>query len=564
MTISLAQNSSPKNIPHFKKRPLAQLITLTLSLAGYGMISNSAHAQASPVCGGGGSDVIIVSSETNTTPCTIAVDHSVSINDSAVSLNNESTLYNSGTLNNNSGTLGNSGTLNNYGLLHNESDSGVTSNLTNSGTLTNSGIRIFDNNDELVSDGGLINYSQGAGSISTLTNSDILNNEGDLYNESYAGGTSSLINEAGGEITNTSYLLNVSDGYDSKSTLTNYGTLNNEYGLQNLSSYGGTSTLTNKVGAILTNKEYATIVNVSGYDYSGIVESSTSTLTNEGTLINNGHISNNDMYGISTLDNAGTLTNNFMIDNYGTITNSGIFEISETGSLKNYGSFIQTEGSTIVNGKNLVFGSTGDFFGGIYGSGTLEIMGGSLSGSSTIEAESITIGEDATVKPGNSPGTLIMMSDLELLGTLQTEIVSSIMGDYDVLEVQGNVTFSDTSAFDFLFDDSYIAVDGDSFDFLSAFTFDFGLAIDFADWFDMSHFTVTGLDAAFGWSVSYTDNFDPQAQTPSYLSLNILADDSVADPNAVSAPATLGLFGLALTLIGWGGRRRTKLRSQTA
>jgi hypothetical protein len=172
----------------------------------------------------------------------------------------------------------------------------------------------------------------------------------------------------------------------------------------------------------------------------------------------------------------------------------------------------------------------------------------------------MTIGEDATVKPGNSPGTLIMISDLELLGTLQTEIVSSIMGDYDVLEVQGNVTFSDTSAFDFLFDDSYMAVDGDSFDFLSAFTFDFGSFNNFDDWFNPTNFSVTNLAAGFGWSVSYTDSFDDQ--TSNYLSLNILADDSY--PNAVSAPATVGLFGLALTLMGWGGRRRSKLRSRTA
>ena len=46
-----------------------------------------------------------------------------------------------------------------------------------------------------------------------------------------------------------------------------------------------------------------------------------------------------------------------------------------------------------------------------------------------------------------------------------------------------------------------MAVDGDSFNFLSAFNFDFGLNTSFDDWFDdlfdMGRFSVTGLEDSF-------------------------------------------------------------------
>jgi hypothetical protein len=445
-------------------------------------------------------------------------------NDSNSTLNNLGTLTNNYHLHNESFGVGSTSTITNAagaeiknkGLLVNGSYDGGTSTLTNSGKLTNSGIYNKDSENEIY--GGLYNISEGEDSKSTLTNSGTLTNTAILINDSYYGGESSLNNEAGATLTNEGYLGNSSD-------------------------YHSTSTLTNKAGAILTNKAGATLNNESGSNYG----SGASTLTNEGNLINNGYLDNFSYDdGTSTLDNTGTLINNGTIYNNASITNSGTFDITTYGAMVNYGTFTQTAGSTIVNGS-------------IYG-GTMDIKGGSLSGSGTIEAESITIGEDATVKPGNSPGTLIMISDLELLGTLQTEIFSSIMGDYDVLEVQGTVTLSDDSLFDFLFDDSYVETDGDSFDFLTASDFVFGTALDFDSWFDRSNFSITGLAAGFGWSVSYTDSSNDQ--TSNYLSLDIFADDSY--PNAVSAPATVGLFGLALTLIGWGGRRRSKLRSRTA
>jgi fibronectin-binding autotransporter adhesin len=472
--------------------------------------------------------------------------------------------------------LTNSGTLTNRDVLHNDSHDGGTSNLTNSGTLTN--------NYELYS------ASSGPGSMSTLTNSGTLTNrDGMTANVSSYGGTSTLTNSRDAILKNYYFLLNANLNYNrgGSSELNNSGSLSNYYALFNVASgSAATSTLTNSGklynGGILSNTAYgldstSTLTNsyllvnfgyLHNQDYG---PDNTSTLTNEvgSLLVNLGNLANgavglfpdapraSELFiinnGINNPNNGlsynSTLSNHGEIRNYGKIYNAGTFNISATGALNSIdvdSVFIQTAGSTLVDG--------------IIDGGTVDIQGGSLSGSGTIEAGKITIGEEATVKPGNSPGTLIMISDLELLGTLQTEIVSSTISGYDVLEVQGNVTFSDTSAFEFLFDDSYMAVDGDSFDFLSAYTFDFVSFDNFDDWFNPTNFSVTNLAADFGWSVSYTDSSNDQ--TSNYLSLNVLADDSY--PNAVSAPATVGLFGLALTLMGWGGRRSSKLRSRTA
>jgi hypothetical protein len=547
------QQCTQPNMANFKKRPLAQLITLTLSLSAYGMINNQAHAAGSPDLDcTQGSVEISSDAVTNSAPCTIT--SGVTIKDGG-HLSNESTIDNQNELLNlsDSDSIDTSkltneagATLTNSGLIANESYYGGSSNLTNSGALTNSGSTTYDSAEQTHSFGGLYNSSEYEGSTSTLTNAAgaTLTNTGLMVNESYDGGTSTLTNL--GTLTNSgdSYpsgyggLYNSSEDKGSNSTLTNAagGKIINHGFFSNISDYSGTSTLTNEAGAELTNKAYASLDNVSGlFDGSGI-----STISNAGTLTNNGYLTNYSVNGgTSILSNSGTLTNNGTIYNYDSIINSGVID--------NSGTFMQTTGSTVVNVGP-------DNLGGIYGSGTVDIQGGSLSGNGTIEASQITIGENATVKPGNSPGTLVMISDdVQFLGTLQTEIVSSDV--YDVLEVRGTVTLSDDSLFDFLFDDSYVETDGDSFDFLTAFDFGFGTAPDFDNWFARSNFSVTGLAAGFGWTVTN--------QNPNYLSLDIFLDGTVVnpDPNAVSAPGTLGLFGLSLALLGWGSRRRAKLRA---
>jgi hypothetical protein len=274
----------------------------------------------------------------------------------------------------------------------------------------------------------------------------------------------------------------------------------------------------------------------------GLAAAGTINLNADGTLNNNATLTIVAGY---TQINDGTLNNNGTLNNKGKLNNSGTFYTYLGKSVKGSGTYRQTAGATIINGTMT--------------QASVYINGGSLSGAGTIQASKITIGEKATVKPGNSPGTLIMISDVDLLGNLETEIFSNSL--FDVFEVHGHVTLSDTSAFHFLFDDLFTAIAGDSFDFLSAFTFGFGSFDNFDDWFDPTNFRVTNLAEGFVWSVSYNDSFD--AQTSNYLSLNILADGFDGNPNSVSGPDTLGLLGLSLALIGWGSRR-AKLSARTA
>lgn len=553
--------------PQFKKRPLAQLMTLTLSLAGYGIVQNHAHAFVLPDCN---LSTPINTSVENTTVCEST---------NPVEIEND-------------GTLTNSSSLTNSSTLETSSSSGGTSKLTNAAgaTLTNN---VYLNN-----------YSDGNESTSTLTNSGTLNNDAELNNASWNGGTSTLTNTVGATLNNTAYaglpvyhLDNYSNGSGSNSTLTNDGTLNNiGVGLYNSSANGGTSTLTNS----------GTLNNVDDGLYPGVInnvsvdENSTSTLTNTvgGVLYNNGIIRNSsDQGGTATLVNEGTLDNDYTlyndsdvvgstttltnkgtlnnningflynrssgdatstltnalgatvnnegyIENEDAIVNEGTFDITTTGALYNESgsTFTQTSGSTVVNGE-------------IDGDGVIDIQGGSISGNGTIAAEHITIGENATVNPGNSPGTLNMSGYVDLFGTLETEIVSTSL--YDVLAVDGTVELSNTSHFNFMFDGAYNAMVGDSFNFLSAMDFDFGNPVnsDFFDLSDLSHYTVTGLSEGFDWSISYFDN----SGSNDYSSLSLSLSERI--PTAVPEPSTLGIFGFAFALMGWLNRRRIKQTS---
>jgi len=82
-------------------------------------------------------------------------------------------------------------------------------------------------------------------------------------------------------------------------------------------------------------------------------------------------------------------------------------------------------GSTVVNGMLIA--------------PTIDIQGGMLSGSGTIQGNVLL---DGTLSPGNSPGTLTVFGDYtqESRGVLAMEIGSATVGGWDVLNVNGNVT----------------------------------------------------------------------------------------------------------------------------
>ncbi|MGS2720840.1 beta strand repeat-containing protein [Paraglaciecola aestuariivivens] len=451
------------------------------------------------------------------------------------SLINESNarLYNTASYNGES-TLINNSTLTNNGSLVNESEFGGTSTLNNSGTLTNNG--------------SLSNQSNLYAS-SALINSGTFTNNGDLYNRAHNNASSTIENQTFGTFNNNGALIN------DQGSINNYGTFTNGLTGSTYNPYSPTGgSLLEEPGLMINtgdvqNKGSFTNNGIlfNGFGY-GVGSSPYSATGYTGTFTNTSNLTNYGVLGnFTTLTNTGTINNNGMFGNLGNIFNdsgtfnntSGVYLLAEsTFNNTNGGVFRQTAGDTVVNGQ-------------ITGSGVIDIQGGTLSGSGSIEGSQIIIGADAQVNPGNSPGTLLMIGDTTLSGSLNTEIVSSV--SYDILDIQGELILTESTQFNFDFDSNYMATDGDAFTFINAFNFVF----DGFDLNDMSHFMVTGLDAGFNWSISF---FDDVVQGD-YFSLLIseVNSNSPSNPTNVSAPATLGMFLLSLPMLAWLKRRSKKV-----
>lgn len=248
--------------------------------------------------------------------------------------------------------------------------------------------------------------------------------------------------------------------------------INDPFAVNNDNPYsnGGTinidasSTLTNSVGALLSNIDPTT-------------HNDGGTLNNAGTLINNGYLNNSNGRGDGLLTNTGTLTNagtlelnglggpgqllnqtggtltntgSLVIVDNGTLTNAGL--LTNSGSISGTGSYEQTAGQTVNNGTL----SLESF---------IDINGGLLSGTGTLTGP-VTIGSGATVSPGNSPGTLTMNGTFASSGHTLFEIGGLGAGQFDVLNINGNAIFTGgTSRFNFM---NFTPVVGNSWDFLYA------------------------------------------------------------------------------------------------
>jgi autotransporter-associated beta strand protein len=222
-----------------------------------------------------------------------------------------------------------------------------------------------------------------------------------------------------------------------------------------------------------------------------------------------------------------------------TFINSGaVLTIAEGGSMINGSSFIQL-GNTIVNG--------------LLKQQDIDIRSGVLSGNGTVEANRMTVQANAQIKPGDSTGTLVLITDLDLLGGLETEIKN--IDFFDVLAVDGSVSLHDTTYFNFVFDESFMPQEGDAFQFITSTEgFDFGIDLNFDAWFNTDNFSVLGLLEGLNWRISYFDG--SQLTETSYLSLVLF--ENVTNP--VSAPAGLMLIGFGMILL-CSYARRQKVRT---
>jgi len=259
------------------------------------------------------------------------------------SLVNYGTLTNPGTLTNSAGTLTNYGTFANSGGFNN------VAGFVNSGPLTNNAGALISNTGSLTSAGVINNHS-------------IINNYGQLVNNSVNGGLGALTNygvlnnNSGGTLTNTGVLVNRADY--GPGTLNNSGLLVNNAG----SGYY----LANMYGGALNNNSGGTLVNL-GQIYNCL----TGTITNSGTLINLGTITENGYGGGSYVQTAGRTVNNGTIQQTTVSIQGGILE--GTGSISGnlsvaagavahpglgYGTAYQVPGVLSVGGNYTGPGST--------------------------------------------------------------------------------------------------------------------------------------------------------------------------------------------------------------
>ena len=150
-----------------------------------------------------------------------------------------------------------------------------------------------------------------------------------------------------------------------------------------------------------------------------------------------------------------------------------------------------------------------------------------------------TIGANARVNPGNSPGRLTVFGDVALDGTLLIEVAD--LSNFDVFNVVGDITFSSTTMFEFLFDSTFMPTTMTTLDFLFASSFA-GI-----DLLDTGNFLFTGLDPRYVASVGFGDNAFRRVGTLSFA----------LSPTAAPEPGTVALLLVAIALTSLqGGRRR--------
>jgi hypothetical protein len=149
----------------------------------------------------------------------------------------------------------------------------------------------------------------------------------------------------------------------------------------------------------------------------------------------------------------------------------------------------------------------------------------------------MTVGPDAVVTPGNSPGIMTILGDFECLGcTLDFEIGGTVLGEFDFLDIQGAATFVG-ALFTFELVDGFQLNVGDPFKFLSA---------ESIQQFENVTYDFSGLGRGASLDVTVDASGTVSAVT------SAVADTSVPEPG------TWSLFGLSLPLLGWLRRRRRR------
>lgn len=216
-------------------------------------------------------------------------------------------------------------------------------------------------------------------------------------------------------------------------------------------------------------------------------------------FVNNGDVEVTGTGGMEILDNK--------------VENNGIVNVQSSLTVQN--ELIQKSGELNVDGELVAKNVT--------------IDKGSLAGSGVVDAD-VTVNVEGKI----GRGSLILMQDLDLFGTLEIDMGDS--GLYSMLDVRGDVTVDSSTQFELLFEPDYDPLAGLDFDF--AFLNDF---INF-DVLSAASFIVSGLSDGFDWEVLWDD-------ASGGFSVDIF---DVESPNTdVPEPTTIMLifFGVAFLVL---------------
>lgn len=346
----------------------------------------------------------------------------------------------------------------------------------------------------------LVNGSASAGAefnaATSLNNGNLLSNYGNLNN--YA----SIVNN--NTVDNYGVISNAGS-IETQRMFNNYGTLSNDGQLTNYGNMRNHGLLSN-AGTISNMRSFAN-------DTDGIINS-TGRIGNWDNFINGGQI---------TMGNGARLYNLHLFTNVGqVVVNNGASILDRLlGEDQGTGRYIQIDGSTVVNGFMI--------------QPLIDIQAGSLSGSGQVYGY-VNIGAQASLNPGNSPGTLNITGNLDISGILNIQVAGLTSGLFDVLNVSGKTTFLAGSKVLFDFIDGYQPTDDFNISFLNSNDVDFSLA-------------------SFGF-------INPDFQNSHYWQVALgpggglqLTVNSI--PTDVPLPSTAWLFGSSLLgLLGLKNRRK--------
>ena len=120
-----------------------------------------------------------------------------------------------------------------------------------------------------------------------------------------------------------------------------------------------------------------------------------------------------------------TVQNGRNLTTGGAFSNAGTLAIGTGSTFTAGGDYTQTAGTTDLQGGTLA------------ATGVMDLQGGVLSGNGTVSGDMIN---EATVSPGNSPGSIIVTGNYTQTsaGTLVIELGGASPGQFDTLQVSGD------------------------------------------------------------------------------------------------------------------------------